>query len=161
VSFISPFVFNHIGRLLPYHHYHSVGMSGHNIGHYRPIDHPQPLNPVHFELGIDDSIGIGVGSHLACTNLMPQSRGDLSNSTSPIRVAAKWDMPATRNRNSVQGGVVFLKMARLGDGDCLQIRKMSGQVVNSKFKRFQQCAAPSGLQLLNVYLTIRSNSGGK
>lgn len=112
-----PMLLHQIGPLLADHYHRRVYISAGDRGHDGRVDHPQPLHPVHPELGIDDGRGIGRWPHLSRAAHMVNGHRVLANGTVPILVREQRYPLAVGQGFTVESRAEPLHAARLAERD--------------------------------------------
>lgn len=108
---------NQIRPLLAYHYHRRVYISAGDGGHDGRVDHPQPVHPVHPELGIDDGHRVGPRPHLGRAAHVVNSHGVLAYRAVPILVRVQRYVLAVGDGVAVEPRAEPLHAARLAERD--------------------------------------------
>lgn len=109
-----PIFFDHVCALLANHNYRRVGITADYGGHYRRIHHPEAVNTMHPESGVDHGVRIGCRAHLARARRMVYGKREVPKGALPVLVAEQFELLAARHGRKQRPGVELAERGRVG-----------------------------------------------
>lgn len=114
---LKPAVLDHVAALLGDHDDRRVGVARGDDGHDRGVDDPEPVEPVHAQLGVDHRAGVVRGAHPARARLVVLRPRLAANRALPVRVAAEREVLTAGDGRAVHPEAVPLQGGGLREPD--------------------------------------------